>query len=220
MYGLKKYEEVRIIMKKVLVISCHADDVELGCGATVYHLIKGGYDVYSVVFSASDSYPITSGFSKEWHASMSVLGIKESNRFVFNYPARRIFQSRQEVLQHLVDCKKDINPDYIFSPTISNIHQDHEVVGAEAFRAFKDRVLWNYELPWSDTGFKPQVYVPISKEELNTKINALKQYKSQYELCRPYFSKKFLCGMAMMRGIQVGVEFAETFDVQRMVVNF
>ena len=207
-------------MKKILAVSCHADDAELGCGATLHQLVHKGYDVYSIVFSASDSYPITSGFSKEWHASMSVLNIKESNRFVFNYPARRVFQFRQEILQHLIDCKKKINPDYIFSPSIKSLHQDHVVVGVESLRAFKDKILWNYELPWSDIDFKPEIYVSVSKEDLQIKIKSLQQYESQYGLDRSYFSDKFISGVAEMRGIQVGVELAESFSVQRMVINF
>ena len=37
--------------KKILVIAPHADDVELGCGATVAKLVDEQKDVYYAVFS-------------------------------------------------------------------------------------------------------------------------------------------------------------------------
>lgn len=206
---------------KILVISAHTDDAEMGCGATIHQLVSEGYDVFSVVFNASNYYPGSEKLLSEWHQSMDVLGISISNRLIFDFPARKLHEHRQDILEWLVGFKKNIDPDYIFSLSTDDLHQDHNTVGIETLRAFHDKILWSYELPsWQNVNFKPQVFIPVSEKNLEFKIKALQQYKSQYEIKRPYFSEEVIRGQAQMRGLQVGVKFAETFAVQRMVHNF
>jgi len=178
-------------------------------------------DVCSLVFNTSNYYPGSERLLTEWDQSMDILGIHKYNRIIFDYPARKLHEHRQDILEFLVSYKKDINPDYIFSLDPNSLHQDHETVGIETLRAFHDKVLWSYELfSWANVDFKPQVYIPISEEDLEFKIKALQQYRSQYEIKRTNFSEEFIRGQACMRGIQVGVKFAEVFAVQRMVHNF
>jgi len=203
---------------KILAISCHTDDVEVGCGALLHQLASEGYDICSVVFITSYPNFPDGQLLAEWHESMTVLGIL--HRFTFNYPLRKLYQHRQEILEELLLLKEKMDPDYILTPSITNIHQDHKIVGLEALRAFRDRILWNYELPWNEISFEPQIYVPISVEDLEVKIKALSQYKSQHELKRPYFPEKFTRGMAALRGVEVGLELAEAFVVQRMVFKW
>lgn len=207
-------------MSKILMLSCHTDDTEIGCGATIHRLIEKGYEVYSVVFVTKYPQFPDGKLLDEWHQSMSVLKVSMNNRFLFDYPVRRLDRHRQEILEDMVSFRKYPDPDYIFTPSIKSIHQDHSVIGIEALRAFRDKILWNYELPWSDMGFQPQIYVPISDIDLEFKISALRKYESQFELKRSYFSEKLIRGLAAMRGAESGVELAEAFVVQRMVWSF
>lgn len=206
---------------KILVISAHSDDAEMGCGATIHQLINKGHDVFSIVFNVSNYYPGSEKLLSEWHQSMDVLEVLHPNRIVYNFPARRLHEHRQDILEFLVKFKKAFDPDYIFSLSTNDLHQDHNTVGIETLRAFHDKILWSYELSsWQNIDFKPQVFVPISEKNLEIKIKALQQYKSQLEMKRSNFSGEFIRGHAQMRGFQVGVNFAETFMIQRMVHNF
>ena len=207
-------------MKKVLGLSCHADDLELGCGATIHQLTQRGYEVCSAVFSIWHPQDSSVKLLNAWHHSMSTLGIIKKNRFVFNYPNRNFHIHRQEILDELINFKKAINPDYVFTPSMENIHQDHVILGTEALRAFRDTNLWNYELQWSEINFKSLLYVPIFNENLAAKVKALSHYEPRYESKRPYFSKDFIYSLAILRGIQIGVEFAEAFNIQRCIQEF
>ena len=49
---------------------------------------------------------------------------------------------------------------------------------------------------------------------MDTKIRALKEYHSQGK--RDYLSDEFVFSLARARGVQVGCEFAEAFEVVRL----
>jgi hypothetical protein len=51
---------------------------------------------------------------------------------------------------------------------------------------------------------------------LRAKWDALQEYKSQFELARPYFSWEFIEGLARVRGVQVKSTYAEAFEVMRL----
>lgn len=208
-------------IKTILAISAHTDDVELGCGATLSRLTSTGNKVYSVVFITTNYYAGNEKLVAEWENSMNILCIPHENRFVYDYPARKLHEYRQEVLEHLWYFKRNINPDYVFAPSKYDAHQDHSTIGEEALRAFYDRNLWNYEThSWSDLSLSPQVFVPVTIDDLDIKVLALEQYKTQYKLKRPYFSEEYIRGQAAMRGIQIGGGYAEAFNVQRMIGEF
>ena len=42
------------MFKKILIISPHIDDGELGCGATISKFIREGYDIHYIAFSAAE----------------------------------------------------------------------------------------------------------------------------------------------------------------------
>ena len=48
------------------------------------------------------------------------------------------------------------------------------------------------------------------------KVNALKEYKSQKN--RDYMSQEFIFSLAKSRGVQIGKEYAECFEVIRWVM--
>jgi LmbE family N-acetylglucosaminyl deacetylase len=66
--------------------------------------------------------------------------------------------------------------------------------------------------------FRPQVYVDISNF-MSIKTKALKSHASQYER----YSEKWINGVksrAQFRGFEMGVEYAECFEVVRIEMNF
>ena len=207
-------------MNKVLILSPHTDDAELGSGASIARLIEEKKEVYVAVFSTvEDSVPPDhpkNMLELEFNDSMDILGIKPDNRFIFHYPVRRLSYYRQEVLDDMIRIRAHIKPDTVFIPSKHDLHQDHGVVHIEALRAFKDLSLLCYELPWNQIAFQENFFVTISQKHLDLKWLALKAYKSQFLLQRPYFSYEFMKGLAMVRGVQIKEEYAEAFEVIRL----
>lgn len=208
------------IAKKVLMLAPHTDDVELGCGGTIARLLEAGVDIYVAVFStARASLPQGADpdmLRKEFKKAMDVLGISDERIFIYDYQVRKLNYSRQEVLEELVKLRRQIDPDMVFLPSGSDLHQDHEVLHAEGLRAFKDISVWGYELPWNHITFSAQAFITLEEKHLQAKWDALKVYESQIKKGRNYFTYDFIQGLAKVRGVQVRSEYAEAFEVMRI----
>ncbi|WP_241485974.1 PIG-L deacetylase family protein [Chryseobacterium angstadtii] len=208
--------------KKVLVLAPHTDDGELGAGGFISKLIEEGAEVYYMAFSTAEE-SVPEGFPKdilktEVRAATKVLGVKDENVIIFNYQVRKLNYARQEILEELIRFKRihqDI--DLVLLPSINDIHQDHSTIANEGIRAFKTKSIFSYELIWNNLSFNTQSYISLEEKHINKKIDALKEYKSQG--FRDYLSADFIRSLAVARGVQFGVKYAETFEVVRLSIK-
>ena len=205
---------------RVLVLSPHTDDAELGCGASIARFLREGREVFVAVFStAVESLPAGSSPDRlrhEFYDSMATLGVPRDHLHVMEFPVRRLSAHRQDVLEELVQLRRRWNPTLVLSPSTSDVHQDHQVVAAEGLRAFKDLSYWGYELPWNHVDFRAQAFITIEEQDLARKCAAMSRYASQLELGRAYFDPDFMRGLARVRGVQARVPLAEAFEVTRV----
>ena len=208
--------------KKVLVLAPHTDDGELGAGGYISKLVDEGAEVFYMAFSTAEE-SVPEGFPKdilktEVVAATKVLGVKEENVIIFNYQVRKLNYARQEILEELIRFKrlhKDI--DLLLIPSIKDIHQDHSTIAMEGIRAFKTKSIFSYELIWNNLSFDTQAYISLEEKHIDKKVNALKEYKSQG--FRDYLSEEFIRSLAVARGVQFGVKYAETFEVVRLSIK-
>jgi len=208
---------------RILFLSPHTDDVELGAGGTLVKFLERGYDVFWVVFStAEDSLPNNlpkDTLRNEFLSVVNSLGLKENNYKIFSFKVRRLHEHRQEILEEIVKLRKDIAPELVIGPSLNDYHQDHQVVAWEMIRAFKNSSsVICYELPWNHTSFNAQLFVKLNDNHVKQKVKLLSNYKSQINLGRRYFSEDFIVGWARMRGIQVKSDYAEAFEVIRWML--
>ena len=101
-------------------------------------------------------------------------------------------------------------------PSLNDIHQDHSTIAQEGLRAFKNTTILGYELIWNNLTFNTTSFVKLDKKHIQAKCSALKEYKSQG--IRDYMSEEFIFALAKTRGVQIGAEFAESFEVIRFVI--
>ncbi|GAB2495587.1 PIG-L deacetylase family protein [Algoriphagus taiwanensis] len=207
--------------RKVLVLSPHTDDAELGAGGLIYKLLKDGAQIYWVVFStAEESLPTNmpkNTLEMEFRNVLKDYNLSESSFKIFNYPVRKLIDYRQEILEFLVKLKVDFSPDLVIGPSLNDYHQDHQIIANEMVRAYKTfSSILCYELPWNHLEFKSTFFVNLTSEEINFKLQVLNNYKSQILLKRRYFQDDFILALARAKGSQISVDFAETFDVVRL----
>ncbi len=138
-----------------------------------------------------------------------------SIRNLLKYDVRTFNYKRQEVLDDIIKFRKEINPDLVFIPSVNDIHQDHATIATEAVRAFKFINILSYEMPWNNFRFATTHFFVLSEENIQTKVNALKKYKSQAH--RPYANEEFIRSLARTRGVQIGQQYAEVFEVIRTI---
>jgi LmbE family N-acetylglucosaminyl deacetylase len=210
-------------MKKILVLSPHTDDAELGCGGTVIRFIEEGCDILWLVFStAEESLPAGSApdtLENEFKLVVQKLSLSSENYKIYRYKVRHLHEKRQEILEQLFEIKNSFCPDMVIGPSLNDFHQDHTVVANEMVRAFKTTSsIICYELPWNHVNFQTQFFVKLSEEQIEHKIELLKSYKTQFAKHRSYFSADFVRGLAVTRGSQVDHKYAEAFEVVRSIV--
>lgn len=207
--------------KSILVLAPHTDDGELGAGGTIAKLLEQGNEVTYVAFSTAEQ-SVPEGFPKdilktEVKEATAQLGIKPENLIVFNYEVRKLNYARQEILESLIQLRKKKHYDIILMPSLKDIHQDHTTIAQEGLRAFKNYTILGYELIWNNLSFDTTCFVKLEKHHVQKKADALKCYCSQGQ--RDYISEEFVFALAKARGVQIGTQYAESFEVIRWVIN-
>ncbi len=208
-------------LQTALILAPHTDDGELGVGGTIARMIEEGVKVYYVAFSTAEE-SVPEGLPRdvlktEVRAATKKLGIAEENLVIYNYQVRKLNYVRQEILENLIELRQRINPDVVFIPSLHDIHQDHITIAQEGLRAFKNKMILGYELIWNNLTFSTQCFIKLEDKHVKQKVEALKEYASQKG--RDYMSPEFIYALAKTRGVQVGADYAEAFEIVRLIIS-
>jgi N-acetylglucosamine malate deacetylase 1 len=210
-----------LIVKRVLVLAPHTDDAEFGCGGYIAKLTRAGARVISVSFSAAEqSVPAhlpQDILRTEVKRASSRLGVREEDCLTLDFEVRRFPENRQRLLDKLIELRKEFEPDLVLLPSQSDTHQDHHTVAIEGFRAFKRSTMLGYEVPWNNVEFRTSTFVELDESCLEAKISALAEFNSQQH--RIYASAEYVRSQAIVRGTQIGMKYAECYEVVRCVIN-
>jgi LmbE family N-acetylglucosaminyl deacetylase len=204
---------------RVLVLAAHTDD-EFGCGGTVTRIADSGAHIRYLAFSdCVESVP--AGFPpdvlrRECAQCMTALGCEADDIEVLSFPVRHLPARRQEILEYLVKIRREYQPDLVLLPSSHDTHQDHRTVYEEGFRAFKTSTILGYELPQNIISFSNSAFIKLTRAHLERKITALAHYASQEQ--RAYATRAFIESLATVRGVQCGAQYAEAFELIRLVV--
>src|ERR1035437_4417969 len=124
---------------RILVLAPHTDDGEFGCGGSIARFATEGNEVHYVAFSAAEkSVPIefpSAVLRKEVVNATAILKIPKANLQVLNFEVRDFPAHRQAILEVMVKLQVDIKPDMVMLPSSYDIHQDHQPIANEGFRA-------------------------------------------------------------------------------------
>ena len=212
---------------KILAIGAHGDDIELACGGTLAKAVNQGHEVTMVIvtgtgFTDNKGKVIRTSeiAEQEVKDAANVLGV--SNLHILRYQDASVPYS-VDLINDLDDIIENIKPDIIFTHFVFDTHQDHIRTAYSTISAARNQnTILLYE-PVNPSGqgyvpFRPQVYVDIS-DFIDYKTEALKSHVSQYER----YSNKWIKGVksrAQFRGFEMGVDYAECFEVVRIEMKF
>lgn len=200
--------------KVILAIAPHLDDIELGLGGTIHKLGKEN----TIHYLGLSMPPLVTkeGFMEEFWRSCDHLNLSKDRMVLKDYNPRDLFTDRIEILQLFYDTNKRIQPDIVFVPNSKDIHQSHQVAYQEARRAFKYSTILGYELPWNSMEFNMDVFIELSEEDINAKQASINSFESQKT--RTFFSNDIIKDLAKLRGKQIGKDYAECFEVSRIII--
>jgi LmbE family N-acetylglucosaminyl deacetylase len=205
--------------QRLLVLAPHTDDAEIGAGGLVGTLVAGGIQRRYVAFSTCEA-SVPAGFppdvlAGECRQAARQLGFRDEEVSLRSFTVRRFPERRQDILEEMVALRREFDPDLVLCPSRFDVHQDHQVIHDEARRAFKDRTLLGYELPWNCIDFSTALLVTLSEDALRNKQAAFACYRSQ--AFRPYGDGSAIEQLARLRGGQAGARYAEAYEVIRWV---
>lgn len=223
-------------IKKLLVIAAHPDDELLGCGGSIAKYLDDGVLV-KVLFLGEGStcrYDDPSSTAAVaairtrnlWAAeALRVIGV---NDFELNdLPCGRFDQIPMIVINKIIENEiKNFRPDTVLTHAESDSNNDHRITHRATIMATRPcgehvvNRLFCYEVlsssEWSYTSaFTPNYFVPLTEKQLLAKWSALECYETEmrnYPFPRSWLGVK---NLAMKRGMQAGVEFAEAFQLIR-----
>lgn len=205
--------------KRILILSPHTDDGELGCGGSIAKFVEERKNVYYAAFSCCEK-SVPEGYpcdilKKEVKKATGVLGTEDP--ILYDFEVREFPRLRQEILDVMIDIRRELRPEIVFTPSSFDTHQDHKTITDEALRAFKKCTILGYEQPWNNITFHTLAFVPLEERHVNKKIEALNCYETQKH--RSYLSRDFIRGLAITRGTQIEEKYAEAFEVLRWVMR-
>ena len=203
--------------RSVLFLGAHPDDIELGCGALLHHIVNQT-EVLCVTLSDNQKNPDLKNIKEEHYQAMDVLGVPQ-DKVVFGPFTTRVFpDARQEILEYFLKLRKEFGPDLIFVHSKQDIHQDHLTMTDEALRAFRGITVLGFDVVRSSYGFFPHFLVEVTEEDVNKKIEALACYETYRD--RYYFNSELTRSIMVRHGALAERPFAEGFDILRIAGRF
>lgn len=200
----------------VLCLGAHSDDIEIGAGATLLTLIARGVQlqVHWCVLSAVGEREQEARKS----AAEFLIGAAGCQVEVMGFRDGCFPDQGAAIKEWFESLKARANPDVIFTHFRDDAHQDHRQVNRMTWNTFRDHVILEYEVPKWDGDFgQPNLYIPISAESMQKKIDLLlKHFASQRS--KHWFHSETFRGLARLRGMECRAPeyYAEAFYARKL----
>ncbi|MBA7493674.1 hypothetical protein ES702_04236 [subsurface metagenome] len=198
--------------ERILVLSPHTDDAEVGAGGTIAKFIEEKAHLTALMFGVP-----TVALVDECKKAMKILGVEEYQ--MLDFKTRHFGRFRQQILQVLWDYNEKNQVDLVLTPSTLDLHQDHQTVTNEALRAFRDSTILGYELVGNHILLRENCFVPLEERHVQKKIEAVLCYKSQINLRPDRFTEDFLRSVVRSRAPHVKTKYAEAFEVIKLILK-
>jgi LmbE family N-acetylglucosaminyl deacetylase len=203
---------------RILALGAHADDIEIGCGGTVLHLVERGLVGAAtwVVLSA------TGERAEEAHASGAAFlkGVEKQGIAVHGFRDGFFPYSGGAIKDTFERLKREVDPDLVFTHRGDDAHQDHRLVAELTWNTFRNHLILEYEIPKYDGDLgRPNLFVPLDEPTYGRKIELLqKLFPSQHS--KPWFTEDTFLALMRLRGMESHApsRYAEGFHCRKLVL--
>jgi LmbE family N-acetylglucosaminyl deacetylase len=200
----------------ILCLGPHSDDIEIGCGATLLHLLARMPEatVHWVVFSAE-------GHRADEARKGAELFAGERATSVDLHAFRDGFfpEAFGEIKERFRDLQRAVDPDLVFTTWRGDAHQDHRLVSELTLQTFRNHAILEYEIAKYDGDLgAPNVYVSLDSEEADRKVDHLMTaFASQQD--KYWFTADTFRALMRVRGVECRAAsgYAEAFYAHKLV---
>lgn len=204
---------------KILCLGAHSDDIEIGCGGTILHLLasRAEVEVDWVVLGAAGTREDEARAS----AAHLLAGAARTNVVVKNFRDGFFPYIGGEIKDDFERLKQTCAPDLIFTHYRHDLHQDHRVVSELTWNTFRDHLILEYEVfKWDGDLGNPNVYVPLSRQVCQDKIAALMRFFPSQTTHRWYTEDTFRA-VLRLRGAECNApeRHAEAFHGRKIRIG-
>jgi LmbE family N-acetylglucosaminyl deacetylase len=203
------------LLRRVLCLGAHCDDIEIGCGGTLLRLQKQfpRLEFCWVVFSSTPVRRREAAKSAKQFltgAGGSQVVIRSFRDSYFPFQGARI----KEFFEPL----KKFNPDLIFTHFRNDLHQDHRLICELTWNAFRNHLILEYEIPKYDGDLaSPNFFVGLPDSLCRQKIDLIMRCFASQRV-KQWFTEDTLRAMLRLRGIESNApeKYAEGFYCRKL----
>lgn len=203
----------------VLCLGAHSDDIEIGCGGTLLHLlsVRPNLRVVWVVFSGHGEREREARAS----ASLFLQTAARQEVIVMNFRDGFFPYQGMQIKEAFEALKKDVDPDLIFTHQRDDRHQDHRTISDLTWNTWRHHFILEYEIPKYDGDLgRPNCFVPLDKDVCARKIsNILEVFKTEGN--KAWMTEDTFEAILRLRGVECAApgRYAEAFHCRKLVLK-
>lgn len=205
---------------KILCLGAHADDIEIGCGATILQLLasRPNVEVHWMVFSGTaireqEALESASRFLRQ--ATRQTVRVHQFRDGHFPYAGAQVKECFEGLKQEIPE------PDLIFTHYREDRHQDHRTISDMSWNTWRRHMILEYEVPKYDGDLgHPNCFVPIRREFGTLKARTICEvFRSEGH--KGWMTQDAFEALMRLRGIECGApeQWAEAFHCRKITLQ-
>lgn len=206
-------------LKSVLCLGAHCDDIEIGCGAMILHLVQN-YPQLQFHWVVLSSNPVRAQEARR-SAQLFLHGAANKTIVINEFRNGYFPYLGAQLKDYFEDLKKAVTPDLILTHYGQDLHQDHRVTAELTWNTFRDHFILEYEIPKYDGGLgAPNFFIPAEPEHCDAKIGHLLECFGS-EANKHWFTRETFLALMRLRGVECNAPsgYAEAFYCRKAVLG-
>lgn len=214
-------------MKKILVISPHADDEVLGCAGYLLHQKALGAEIRIVIGTIGGKDKRQDFETRHAEFKSVIASLQVDGEYLYkNKDAELDTVLSRDLVTRLDKIIDDFRPDEVFY-NVSSRHQDHVKLynctkaSLRLREGYSPKVVAQYEYPFTSDGLDMPAggkwYHEIT-DVIDEKVKLFGLYKTQIRKSPSPLNEDGIKSLARQRGVECGKKYAELFYIQKVQV--
>ena len=220
---------------KILVVVAHSDDEVLGCGGAIAKHAANGDEVFVLVLTEGDSSRENSNIQKRAEASKKaaqILGVTHLHSA--NFKDQKLDAlPLVEIVNEIENSCQNFQPHIVYTHSEADLNIDHVITHRAVMTDFRPvphstvSQILTFEIPssteWGSyqnrAKFIPNYFIELTDEVFKIKMAALNCYTDEIRKFPHPRSEEYLTALAKVRGGSIGVNLAEAFFSERVLIR-